>query len=368
MGTDGFVVSHRRAWGSLSALFALATAFWIANHSTTVAPEDDAPVVLQTSHFYLGESKLQRGDLAGALEHLREYQQQAEQLSAREPSNRTYQLAASYGHSNVAAIYQRQGKLREADDSFRRSIILQNSLLVRSSDDPDLKHRRAVCLMHRGAILRALGQAEQAEHALSAALMETAALARIDPSNTRWQRDFVAAAVAAARLDVDRGRSAQAIERLRTAGEATRQLLSGDPASLVSLRDVASVHIRLAEAFRAEGNLTAASREIRIAATALQRIPADERDQETLRRLAALRTESGAIALARSDRWQATIDYEAAAGFVRLSIPRTSDYDLLELWTRIMVALGRPFDVKQTFARLDAMGYREPSLMALRAP
>ncbi|MFM8533450.1 MAG: hypothetical protein ACKOEC_07635 [Acidimicrobiia bacterium] len=82
--------------------------------------------------------------------------------------------------------------------------------------------------------------------------------------------------------------------------------------------------------------------------------------------LAAVRAESGAIAMERGDRWQATIDYEGAAGVLRLSIRETRDHDVLELWTRIMLALGRDFDARQTFARLDDMGFREPTLMALR--
>lgn len=368
MGTDSVVVSHRRVWGTLSALLALTAALWIAGRPATVSPEHDAPVVLQSSQFYLGESRLQRGDLAGALEHLRVYQQQAEQLAAREPSNRAYRLAESYGHSNVAAIYQRQGKLQAADDSFRQSIVLQDTLLANAADDVDLTHRRAVCLMHRGLILRALGEPAQAERALDAALSAAEALTRVSPSNVRWQRDLAAAGIAAARLDLDLGRTSRAIGRLRASGAVLRGVLAGDPGAAPALRDAAGAHIRLAEALRADGDLAAASREIRAAATLLLKIPEGARDLETLRRLAAMRTESGAIAVGRGDRWQATIDYEAAAGLVRLSIPDSSDYDLLELWTRIMLALGRPFDVKQTFARLDAMGYREPTLMALRTP
>lgn len=367
MGIDGFVVSHRRVVGALSALFSLAAAFWVGSYSND-SPRDPEPVIeLQSSHFSLAESKLRVGDLAGALEHLRAYQQEAGQLSVREPANRPYRLAESYGYSNVAAIYQRQGNLRAANDSFRASVDLQDILLARSPDDIKLKHRRAVCLMHRGLILRALGQTDLAERVLEVALTETEAMTRLDPSNADWRRDFALAGLAAARLDVDRGRTTHAIARLRASGAITRGLLEQHPDRVEMLRDLANVHINLGEALRASHQLSAASREIRAAAAALRRLPAS-RDHDTLRGLAAVRAESGAIAMERGDRWQATIDYEGAASVLRLSIVETRDHNMLELWTRIMLALGRGFDARQTFARLEAMGYREPSLMALRVP
>lgn len=365
METDGFVVSHRRAGGALFALVSLTAAIWVGSYSLE-PPAEPVTGVLPTQQFYLGESKLQRGDLAGALEHLRTYQQQAEQLATRVPGNLSYRVAESYASSNVAAIYQRQGNLRAADDSFRQSIALQDSLLAKHPEDITLKHRRAVCLMHRGLILRALGQTELARRLLEMAVNEAEAMTVLDPSNADWLRDFASAGLAAARLDLDSGRTTEAIARLRASEAVMKGVLKQHPEKAAASRDLALVHVSLAEALRASRQLAAASREIGAAAEVLRLLPAS-RDHDTLRGLAAVRAESGAIALARGDRWQATIDYEAAAGVLRLSIPETRDPNILELWTRIMLALGRGFDAKQTFARLDEMGYREPRLMALRA-
>lgn len=366
MGIDGFVVSHRWVVGALSALFSLSAAFWVGSYADGGPREPDPVVELQSSEFDLAESKLRVGDLAGALAHLRAYQQQAAWLSAREPANRAYRLAESYGYSNVAAIYQRQGNLGAANASFRASIVLQDMLLVRSPDDINLKHRRVVCLMHRGLILRALGQTDLAERMLHAALADAETLTRVAPSNADWRRAAAAARLAVARLDLDRGRTTEAIAQLRVSGAVIRELLKQDPENVATLRDLASIHINLAEALRTSHQLAAASREIRAAADALRQLP-PSRDHDALRRMAAVRAESGAIAMERGDRWQATIDYEGAAGVLRLSIVETRDHNVLELWTRIMLALGRGFDARQTFARLDAMGFREPSLMALRA-
>lgn len=366
MGHDGFVVSHRRVVGALSALFSLSAAFWVGRYPADSARKPDPVIELQSSQFFLGESKLRVGDLASALEHLRAYQLQAQQLSAREPANRSYRLAESYGHSNVAAIYQRQGNLRAANDSFRQSIVLQDMLLAGSPTDLDLRHRRAICLIHRGLILRALGQTDLASRVLDTALAETQAMTRLDPSNAARRRDVASAGLAAARLDLDRGRIADAIVRLREAGAIISSLLRQQPEQAAMLRDLANVHINLAEAQRASHRLRAAAREISAATVVLRRLP-ESQDHDTLRMLAAVRAESGAIAMERGDRWQATIDYERAAGVLRLSIGETRDHNVLELWTRIMLALGRGFDARQTFARLDGMGFRQPTLMALRA-
>ncbi|MFM8533451.1 MAG: hypothetical protein ACKOEC_07640 [Acidimicrobiia bacterium] len=245
MGNDGFVVSHRRVVGTLSALFSLSAAFWVGRYSNDSAREPDPVIELQTSQFSLGESKLRVGDLASALQHLRAYQQQAQQLSAREPANRSYRVAESYGHSNVAAIYQRQGNLQAANDSFRQSIVLQDMLLAGTPNDIDLRHRRATCLIHRGLILRALGQTDLARRVLDTALAETQAMTRLEPSNAARLRDFASAGLATARLDLDRGRTADAIVRLREAGASLSRLLEPQPQAAM-LRDLASVHINLA--------------------------------------------------------------------------------------------------------------------------
>jgi tetratricopeptide (TPR) repeat protein len=421
VGTDGFVVSHRRVVGTLAALVAIATigvaTFMVSfsrqrsavlaaydeelfsrsqvshqlgqslrargdtesalkAHQDALALIEDAvrrhpeqiewQLRLRASHFFISDLKTQLGDFEGALAHLGAYQRNAAQLAARDPANVSYRREQSYAYSNVASIYQRQGNLQAAADNFGQAVVLQDSLLGRSAGDVDLKHRRAVCMMHRGLILRALGHSEQAGRALDEALSEMQALAQSDPSNAAWRRDYASAGLAASRLDLDRGRTARAIERLRASGAVISELLDAEPAALAMLRDMAQVHIQLAEALRAAGNPAAASAEMRTAEQVLRRIPPTARDHETLRRLAAARAESGAIAIDRGDRWQATIDYEAAAGWLRLAVPITRDHNLLELWTRIMVALRRPVEAKQTFARLEAMGYREPSLMALR--
>jgi eukaryotic-like serine/threonine-protein kinase len=372
---------------------------------------------LGTSHFYVADVQMRGGDLDSALAHFRAYQQIAEKLVAQEPTNFTYRLEQSYGHSNVAAIYQRQGNLQgareqleivtrlqdelasqkpndqplqtsranafnrlgivedllgdlaAADASFEREIEIHNQILAKDPRNMRARRRLEVGLIYRGLLLRARGETRQAVATLETALHEAQALATLDPTNADWKRDLAAAGNALARLDVDQGRHARAIERLRASREIMSDLAKKNPTRAIELRDLAGVHTRLAEALRQARDLHAASAEIGAALSLLRPLGGkNPRDAETLRYLALADEERGSIAHSQGHSANAREAWEAAAATLKPSMAGTRDRNLLEVWTRLMVRLDRRAEAKAAFNQLDAIGYREPTLMAARLP
>ena len=372
---------------------------------------------LGTSHFYVADVRMRAGDLDSALAHFRAYQQIAEKLVARDPTNFTYRLEQSYGHSNVAAIYQRQGNLQgareqleigtrlqaelssqkpndqtlqisranafnrlgivedllgdlaAADASFEREIEIHNQVLAKDARNMRVRRRLEVGLIYRGLLLRARGETRAASATLETALREAQALVALDPTNADWKRDLAAAGNALARIDVDQGRHARAIERLRASRESMADLAKKNPTRTIELRDLGGVHTRLAEALRQARDLPAAAAEIGVALSLL--VPLSEknpRDAETLRYLALADEERGSIAVAQGQSARAREAWEAGAAMLKPLMAGTRDRNLLEVWTRLMVRLDRRDEAKAAFNQLDAIGYREPTLMALKLP
>ena len=138
------------------------------------------------------------------------------------------------------------------------------------------------------------------------------------------------------------------------------------PTRATELRDLASVYIRLAEAQRLTRDLPAAAEQLRLAQDLLGRLPTSPRDAETSRWLAAAHTESAALAAARGQAAQELVEWRATADVLQSSVGSTRDRYLLELWARAMLHLGRRDEARNAFSQLDAIGYREPGLMALR--
>jgi serine/threonine-protein kinase len=372
---------------------------------------------LGTSHFYVADVQMRGGDLDSALAHFRAYQQIAEKLVAQEPANFTYRLEQSYGHSNVAAIYQRQGNLQgareqleivaklqaelaaqkptdqtlqtsranafnrlgivedqlgdlaAADASFAREIEVHHQILAKDPRNMRARRRLEVGLIYRGLLLRARGETQQAITTLETAFREAQALARLDPTNADWTRDVAAAANALARLDVDQGRHARAIERLRGSRAIMSDLAKKNPTRAIELRDLGGVHTRLAEALRHSRDLAAASTEINAACSLLAPLAEKTpREAETLRSFAQANEERGLIAASQGQAARAREAWEAAAATLAPLMAGTRDRNLLEVWARLMVRLERRDEAKAVFKQLDAIGYREPTLMALRLP
>jgi len=226
-----------------------------------------------------------------------------------------------------------------------------------------------VGLIYRGLLLRARGETRQAIDTLEHAFREAQALVQLDPTNADWKRDLAVAGNALARLDVDQGRHARAIERLRASREIMSDLAKKNPTRAIELRDLAGVHNRMAEALRQARDLQAAETEVGTALSLLAQLSQKSpRDPETLRYLALADEERGSVALAQGHSARAREAWEAAAATLTPLMAGTRDRNLLEGWTRLMVRLDRRDEARAAFNQLDAIGYREPTLMALRPP
>jgi tetratricopeptide (TPR) repeat protein/tRNA A-37 threonylcarbamoyl transferase component Bud32 len=372
---------------------------------------------LGTSHFYVGDVKMRSGDLKTALGHFRAYQLIAEKLVAKDPTNVTYRLEQSYGHSNVAAILQRQGDLQGAREELLKTTRLELALAAQKPDDTTLqtsrantldrlglihdalgelaaanaafvqeieihdgmlakdprntrvRRRRVVGLIFRGDVLRAIGETDEAQGILEHALQEAHSLSSFDPANADWRRDVAVTESALARLDVARGTLVSAQARLNRSVVILTALLDKSPARAIELRGVINVRTRLAEVFRLTRNLTAASDELRRAGELVQRLPpASLNELDSIQARAGMMLETGLLAAARGDKTRATSAWNTAAELLQPIIEKTRDRELLEPWAQIMLRLQNRDAVRQAFERLDAIGYREPSLMALRTP
>ena len=247
---------------------------------------------LGTSHFYAGGSPdaRRRSRRARALPGLPANRQK---LVSEEPANFAWRLEQSDGHSNVAAIYQRQGNLAAAREQLEIVTRLQAELALQQPGDQALQNSRANAFNRLGIVEDLLGDLAAADASFERSLegvrpdphqgseeherqakarswpdfsrsspagarkgsrggrysgegvrRGAGALVALDPTNALWQRDVAVAQSALARLDIDQGRGVAAIERLRASREIFSVLANKNPTRPTEVHDSSAASTR----------------------------------------------------------------------------------------------------------------------------
>src|SRR5699024_1902183 len=84
---------------------------------------------LATDHFWLGNFSFQRGDFEAALEHLRAYRDHAGELVAEKPDDLQYRLELSYAHGNIGTVLDFMGDSDGALEEYLRSLEQKQALV-----------------------------------------------------------------------------------------------------------------------------------------------------------------------------------------------------------------------------------------------
>lgn len=367
---------------------------------------------LGTSHFYVGDLKMRKGELDAALTHFLAYKDIAERLVAREPTNFEWKLELSYGHSNVAAIYSRQGNLRGAREQLERTAALQAELAGQKPSDITLKTSRAnnfnrlgivqeglgaleaaaasfaselkaydeilavdardtrirrrmeVSHIFHARVLRALGRSGEADAHYEAALREAEALVALDGTNANWRRDLAVGQLSAARLDLEQGRHARAQSRYRSALDHLLQLAQKTPDQRDALREVARARAGLGEAWLALGDPTRAAIEIDLAAASLQAlVDGDPADKDSRRELAIAENARGLAWQASGQPGRAADAWTRSVDLLAPLARDSADWTVLDPWVRALVYLDRRDEATRAHDTLKSIGYRNASYL-----
>jgi len=370
------------------------------------APNDpELALAVGTAHYWVGYALRMKGDLNGALTHMREYRRIAEALALKYPANDEYQVERAYGHANVGTLLEVQGDLDGAVAEYKVTLGVKSARLIADMSDPKRQADVAVTLNKIGVVLERLGHLADARDHYQQESAIYDALVRAEPKNTHWKDRVANSNSYIARVFESLGDDKVALERRGTAVSIYRALVAHDPTNVEWRRNLAVVLCQHANSLRREGAMSEALAEIaashagiteliardptrsswrrdlgeidlmyaQILAAAGRSAAAREKADDAIaifksmpRDLAALRVPfaqaflvSGEIARSAGDRGAACTAWNTTLSILRAPGPTQSDPRALSMLARALIAIGRWDDAGPIIERIHTSGYQE---------
>lgn len=385
------------------AMRAFAQAVTLATAAAKKEPGDPAVrLSLGTSHFWLGNGYRLRGDLPEARRHLTEYMNVAEQLAREYPRNDEYRLERAYGHSNVATILEAQGEYREALEHHSVTRAIKSERLAADPANAEKQADVAMTLNKMGFVLQRLGDLRGALESFERELAMYRRLAQSDPSHSRWKERVAvshsyAASAREALGDYDgafalreqelavnrqlhtrdpenaewqrnlaitlwrrgnllhiRGAHEAALADYAAAETLVEPLIRRDPTRRSWQRDRAVIRVGHARTLLASGEANEARDMAADAASALQSLSLDK---VLPRYVAEAHLVHGDANAAAGDRPAARRAWLRAHEALRDTASTTTDLEALDVWSRVLLRLGRDAEAAPVAARLRDAGY-----------
>lgn len=212
------------------------------------------------AHERIGNVKLSRGDLRGALQAFRLRLDSALKLAEAEPGNTLFQRDLSVAYGKVGEILQTQGNLAAALEAFDAGAEPANRLAASDPANTEWQSDLAYSLTRIGSVRMARGDLDAALDAFRQALAIREELITRDPNNTNWRFTVNGSLWDVSDAEVSLGRLADAMVRLDRSRELLQELVASDPNNAVWRRDYSVVFNRIGDIRVAQGDLAAALR------------------------------------------------------------------------------------------------------------
>jgi serine/threonine protein kinase len=172
------------------------------------------------------------GDPETALERYRASLDNHEVLTARDPENASWQVDVSRTHTRAGDAHLHRGDVDAALASYRESLRIRAALVARDPKNPPW--RRALAWSHHklGGALPFAGQLDAAIEAAREAQTIRQGLVDAAPHHAGQKNELALAELMLGRLELRKGRPAQAEAHLDRAIELGRELVDADPDNL----------------------------------------------------------------------------------------------------------------------------------------
>lgn len=181
--------------------------------------------------FYVGDVARLRGMTNEAEAAMRNYKALAQRLIATDPSNPTWQMEGIYADTNLGILLMESGRYSEAASVFENSLSDREKLAASAPDNA--QYRKALI-----EVLAWLGDAREKEGRLDDGLAQRERqIVLLQPlitnpnSDAEYRRQAVVAYRAAGRLNAVRGNLAAGIQQMRTSVNIGDALLKAEPAN-----------------------------------------------------------------------------------------------------------------------------------------
>lgn len=256
---------------------------------------------LATNHMLIGDVKLSKGDLPGALEAYRRYQAAMQRLAQSEPSNAGWQSDLARSHRKIGEVLLDQGDRDGALKACRESLAVAEPLAGSHPFDAGLQ--RDLLASHRqvGAVLLAKGDVREALQACAEHLALARRFAQSDPANPLWQGEVQVGLRGMGDVLLAQGDSRGAAHAYRESQDVGRRLAQSDPSNVLWQKELSMGQRGEGAALLAAGDLTGALGAFRESLATAVRAAVDPSDARWQRYLGRAHYLLGMVLEKRSD-------------------------------------------------------------------
>ncbi|MFZ1108439.1 MAG: TIR domain-containing protein [Rhodomicrobium sp.] len=234
----------------------LRRAAWIAHAAAAIphAPNSgDAAWHTLWTLYQMGDFRVMRGDLSGALDAYESGAKIAADVARSQPGNAGWQRDLSVSYIKVGDVLAAQGNLPEALKSFRDSLAIGDRLAKADPGNAEWQRDLSVSYDKVGDVLVAQGNLPEALKSFRDSLAIAGRLAKSDPGNAGWQRDLSVSYIKVGGVLVAQGNLPEALKSFRDSLAIRDRLAKADPGNAGWQRDVAVSHAKLADIYRRQG-------------------------------------------------------------------------------------------------------------------
>lgn len=303
---------------------------------------------LALDHFWLGNFSFQRGDFDAALEHFRAYRDHTARLVSEAPDDLQYRLELSYAYGNIGTVLEFMGDAEGALQEYLRSLEQKQALVDLDPEDAEFQSALATAFNKVAVIEQQQGDLRSALGHLRQELDVRVDLAGRNEADMPARRDLALSHIFLGELLVAMGEQPEALEHQLAAWEIQRELVRWDPANVSWRRGLATcarlAGLGLAGVGRWDEGLAAANESRQVLQQLLEQDPASADYRQELVRSDLARA---SVLLERDAAAAEAAARDALQGVATLRAEGELTAQMLAVEARIYIDLG------QALAALD---------------
>lgn len=215
------------------AVETLSSALKLQRELVAGAPADNELLFeLGQTEFWVGYAAWRAGQYDKAELNLKAYQQISEQLVARDPDNRAWQIEVAYALNNLGVLSSERKHYQEALAQFQQVASIARSLLKEGPLDAETTSSLLGAVSWEGSTLIRLGRNDEGLARLGEHTAMLREMIRQQPDDRRQQIRLVDALSAFGYAAIDVGQPQLALEAAREGATNADQLVVSDPSNI----------------------------------------------------------------------------------------------------------------------------------------
>jgi tetratricopeptide (TPR) repeat protein len=213
---------------------------------------------LGTAYTRVGDVLKAQGNLAEALKYFRDGLTIADRLAKIYANNAIWQSDLAISDSRVGDVYFARGNLPEALKSFQDGLDIRDRLAKADPDNASWQSYLSESYDRVGDVLYAQGKPSEALKSFQDSLSIRDRLAKADPDDADWRHTLTVSQHKAGDVLIAQGRLPEALKSFRDSFAIAERLVKTDPNNALWQRDLSTSQGKVAIALEAQGNLAEA--------------------------------------------------------------------------------------------------------------